>query len=217
MAFHGRDVGVGAMEQLRSQLRDLHALHAEGILDVAEYAQLKAEAVAQHRERQRFNEEEHRQRQRFITSWHAPSGAIDEAARTGRIVTAGFTAPLPAFMGAHVTMSHMHAPDQQLLAQPRAPALAVAAASGFAPLANYRYPALPPAPGTPATQTTVASYPAAPAPAPPAPAPAPAPTPTARTESSDMQQLGPQGGSEAAAARVRVRERVFDQAAVTQL
>ena len=47
------------MDQLSSQLRELHALACEGILDAAEYVQLKAELMAGHRERQRS-----------ITAWH---------------------------------------------------------------------------------------------------------------------------------------------------
>ena len=37
--------------ELRTQLRELHMLAAEGILDADEYSQLKKEAIAEHRAR----------------------------------------------------------------------------------------------------------------------------------------------------------------------
>ena len=38
------------MDQLGAQLRELHALASEGILDAQEYAQLKADAITAHRQ-----------------------------------------------------------------------------------------------------------------------------------------------------------------------
>ena len=122
------------MDQLRTQMCELHELFREGILDAAEYAQLKAETIAGHRQ----------VLAQQGTLRIAREQAITEATRTalsaGRIVPVGYTTPFPllgtnvamrgaeGYGGMHVATGRpaaMHG-SLQLSAAPEPPALAPA-------------------------------------------------------------------------------------------
>ena len=85
------------MEELREALEQIRAMAADGLLDAAEAQQLKREAMAAHRERERFGQEAQRDDATARRAGAlAMSNALAQAASQGLALPSGYTAPAEA-------------------------------------------------------------------------------------------------------------------------